>query len=156
MARKRQELMLRTAAIAIQALGRGKHAIGEFVDALKECGAIVSDDESIREWERRKARDIIEKVRRFDNLTETGKVDYLPLHEYTEDGKRSDYWRLVDDCTVEEMAQHLSYWNREGRTCDRRFHYYYQIAKARFGAHKVQQLLKFNVPADPDVEEQAG
>jgi hypothetical protein len=150
----RQSLKRRKVAIILQEFGDRKVPVNEIRIRLKEEGLIDCGPEAILEWELELTRKAIQEARQFDNTEGTGKVEMINLFETLEDGTRSEYYRNVHKCTILEAVQHLDYWNRQGRIADRKFHYYLNEFSKIHDRQEIQRRLPFDIPADPDAEQQ--
>jgi hypothetical protein len=141
----RQNLREREIAMALNEL-TGKITIRQARDHLKQRGFLPFDDDSRDQWELERARKLLQRARKYDNGSETGKIEFISLFETLEDGRKSEYYRKAEECTIDEAVQHLEYWNKYRRVADNRLRYYYRIFSKTHGRRKIQRRLSFAMP----------
>lgn len=124
----------------------GKVSIYKMRDHLKSRGLLSLDEDVINQYELDLTRRANQLYR--NHLQKKGDVKRQLVHltEETKDGKKVDYFRKYGECTISEVAQHLTYRHKRAEYEQDVLMAFAAPAIEKFGFEKLQRELKFALP----------
>jgi hypothetical protein len=144
--------LAREQAICIDRLGADspdhRMTTQQICEALKANGLFPDATNVIKEWEYETTVKILGRVNdaKFRTSDDKARLHVVNLFEKDDEGKKSNYYKKLNETTVEEAAQVANYWNKSEKHAWTQKFEVVSDAVSRFGREAVQELLDFDLP----------
>jgi len=155
MSRKKQSLKDRNAAIFMAGC-HGNQYTESLADRFVEAGFIVVPDPETLEriWINEELRKYLQRIRKFRDTNDIGKLDFANYIEKTEvvadDGTirivRNQYYKNVEESTKDEALQHMNSIDKNCRHWRTERRHYYRIY-SRIHGPEFQLAFEFELDA---------